>query len=124
MADAITTAIADLSREIVHVFGDDVHYFGWDDWRPQGDLMVSPGGRKLKRANWERLKAASKGKAPVAKAKPAARAGRAQPQTAPKPGLVRRALGATGRGIGYVARELAGAPEAIASDFLSVINHA
>jgi SPP1 gp7 family putative phage head morphogenesis protein len=34
----------------------DVHAFAWEDWKPDGELMVSPGGRKLRRETWERLK--------------------------------------------------------------------
>jgi hypothetical protein len=30
--------------------------FAWADWKPQGDNMVSPGGRVLSRPVWERLK--------------------------------------------------------------------
>jgi hypothetical protein len=39
-----------------------IHTFAWTDWKPAGELMVSPGGRKLKRETWERMKAASKAK--------------------------------------------------------------
>ena len=46
--------------ELVDCFAD------WDAWRPEGQHMVSPGGRKLKRETWERMKAKSEQKAPKA----------------------------------------------------------
>lgn len=38
--------------------GGEVILFGWDDWQPKGNHMISPGGRVLRRETWERLKAA------------------------------------------------------------------
>ena len=40
-------------------FGETGHIetFGWDDWKPRDQYMVSPGGRVLKRDTWERMKA-------------------------------------------------------------------
>ena len=42
-------------------FGETGHIetFGWDDWQPRDQYMVSPGGRVLKRDTWERMKAKS-----------------------------------------------------------------
>lgn len=57
-----------------------VHDFAWDDWKPQGDFMVSPSGkRKLRRESWERLK--SRGK----KGTPPKPADAAKPAESPKP---------------------------------------
>ncbi len=38
--------------------GGAVLLFGWDDWQPKGNHMISPGGRVLRRETWERLKSA------------------------------------------------------------------
>jgi predicted RNA methylase len=38
--------------------------FGWEDWQRVGDLMVSPGGRKLTVPVFERMRSASKGGKP------------------------------------------------------------
>lgn len=61
---------AALRRELVEKFGDAaLHHLwtfaGWDDWKAEGDRMVSPSGkRKLKRETYERLKGAAKKAAP------------------------------------------------------------
>lgn len=66
-------------------FGETGHIetFGWDDWQPRDQYMVSPGGRVLKRDTWERMKAKSPqgGGATTAngRTQPAAPAKRQQP---------------------------------------------
>lgn len=66
-------------------FGETGHVetFGWDDWQPRDQYMVSPGGRVLKRDTWERMKAKSPqgGGATTAngRTQPAAPAKRQQP---------------------------------------------
>jgi hypothetical protein len=62
-----------------------VHLFGWDDWRAEGDRMVSPGGRKLPRATWERLKAKSPKEPPKKAAPSTPKAAPAKPAAKPAP---------------------------------------
>jgi hypothetical protein len=47
-----------------------VDCFGWEDWKAQGNLMVSPGGRKLTKPVYDRLAASSKAKKGSAQQKP------------------------------------------------------
>jgi hypothetical protein len=62
--------------------------FAWSDWKPHGgDKMISPGGRVLGKAAFDRLSAAGKGKATAPK--PAAR------PKSPPPATAGPSLGAT-----------------------------